>query len=183
MTVRGEALAALTGSWLLARRQPAGLAFFNDSRAGFVRSFWAVALAAPFELGLQALVGDFALGADLLRALIVLAVALVADAVAFPLLMAPITTELGCGDRWVLFVVAYNWSGLLRIAIFTPVALLTLLVPALHPLLITVMVLLLAYQAYVAHVSLAVSPLTAGGTVLLAVLVDTVIGLVAARLF
>ncbi len=183
MIARGEALAALTGSWMLARRQPAGLAFFNDSRDGFVHSFWAVAVAAPFELGLQALVGDFAIGPDLLRAAIVLAVALVVDAVAFPLLMAPITTELGRGHRWVLFVVAYNWSGLLRIALFVPVALLTLLVPALNPLLVGVMVLLLVYQAYIAHVTLEVSPLTAGGTVLLAVLVDTVIGLAAARLF
>jgi hypothetical protein len=177
MSTVGEAYAALTGSWLLARRQPGGLAYFNASREGFINSFWAVALVAPAQLGLEALGGLFATEAGWLRPLVVIVIAFVIDAVAFPLVMATVSSELGRSHRWVLFVVAYNWSGVLRMALFLPIAVATMLVPALHPLLGGVMILLLVYQAYVAHVALEVSPITAAGIILLDVLLDAVVAL------
>lgn len=173
----GEAWAALTGSWLLARRQPGGLAYFNASREGFVNSFWAVALIAPAQLGLDVLGGLFSSGPDWLLPLAVVVIALVVDAVAFPLVMAAVSSELGRGHRWVLFVVAYNWSGVLRMAVFLPAALAAMLVPALEPLAGGVMIVLLIYQAYVAHVALDVPPLTAAGIVLLDVLLDAAVAL------
>ena len=184
MSSVGEAYAALSGCWMLARRKPAGLAYFNASREGFITSFWAVALVAPAQLGLEALGGLFATGAGwlVLVPLTVIVIAFVIDAVAFPLAVAGVSAELGRGHRWVLFVVAYNWSGVLRMAVFLPVALATMLVPALHPLLGGVMILLLVYQAYIAHVALDVTPLTAAGIVLLGVLIDAVVALVAQHL-
>ncbi len=182
MSRLGEAYAALTGSWLLARRQRGGLAYFNASREGFLHSFWAVALVAPAQLGLEVLGGLFATEAGWLRPLVVVVIALVVDAVAFPLVMATVSTELGRAERWVLFVVAYNWSGLLRMALFLPLALATMLAPGLHPLLGMAMILLLIYQAYVAHVALDVPPLTAAGIVLLDVLLDAVVALVTQHL-
>ncbi len=178
----GEAYAALLGSWLLARRQPGGLAYFNATREGFVNSFWAVAVVAPAQLLMEVLGGLFATGAGWLQPLAVVLIAFVVDAVAFPLLMATVSSELGRGHRWVLFVVAYNWSGVLRIAVFLPIALATMLVPALHPLLGAVMILLLIYQVYVAHVALEVSPMAAIGVVLLDVVVDVVVATVAQHL-
>ena len=111
--------------------------------------------------------------------LVVLSISYVVGATAFPVAMASVTAELGRGDRWLRFVVAYNWSSALRAGIFLPAALLTMVAPPLHPLLGGVTIMLLIYQAYVVRVVLAVSPIMAGGIVLLDVLLDGVIGLAA----
>jgi hypothetical protein len=179
MIPRNEASAGLYGAWLLAKRQPEGLMFFNDSREGFVRSFWALVVASIFDLVLEAVGGVFSGPNGVALPLVVMLISYVVGATAFPVAMASVTTELGRGDRWLRFIVAYNWSAVLRAGLFLPAALLVIAAPALHPLLAGVTIALLIYQTYVTHVALAVSPMLAGAIVLLDVLLDGAIGLVA----
>lgn len=177
-----EAYAALAGCWLLARRQPVGLALFNATAQGFWRSFWAVAIAIAADTGLEALAGQFDASHGGLIMLAAVLIGRVMDAAAFPLVTARIADELGRGPRWVLFVVAYNWAGLLAMAVNVPANLLVLAVPSLAPFVVGVEVALLVYEAYVVHRSLDVSPFTAGGIVLLDELLYLVINTVARHL-
>lgn len=179
MIPRNEAAASLYGAWLLARRRPEGLVYFNDSANGFVHSFWAIFVASLLDLVLEVAGGVFSGPNGVALPLVVMAISYVVGATAFPVAMASVTTELGRGDRWLRFVVAYNWSAALRAFIFFPAALLAMAVPPLHPILGAITIMLLIYQAYVVRVVLAVSPLMAGGIVLLDVLLDGVIGLMA----
>lgn len=177
MISRAEIAAGLTGAWQLARRQPQGLDFFDRTPRGFFRSFWAAALALPAALALDVFDGVFSGPAGLLLPLVVQVIAAVIDAVAFPLAMATVTRELGRAERYVTFVVAYNWSSLLRMMAFFAVALLTHVAPQAHVLLLAVLVLLLIYEAYVVHVALDVPPPVAAAVVLLDVLIDALVGM------
>jgi hypothetical protein len=182
MIGRGEVTAALYGSWLLARRQPAGMAFFDASVGGFWRSFWAWAVIAPVSLGLDTLGGLFAGPQGVALPLLVQAIGMVIDAMAFPLAMAGISQQLGRGERYISFIVAFNWSEVLRTLVFLAATIVVHVVPGAAMLLPAVLVLLLVYQAYIAHVALAVSPATAGTIILLNLLIDAVIALSARHL-
>ena len=67
-------------------------------------------------------------------------------------------------------------------AVFLPVALAVYLVPGLAPLNAIAAMLLLVYQAYIAHVALAVKPGTAGMLVLLDLLIGALIQMSAEHL-
>jgi len=175
-----EIIAGVYGSVLLAGRKVQGLDLFDATPRGFWRSFWALGLVAIPALLLDAVGGAFA--DDTAEAVVVRLIAIVIDAVAFPLVMVAVARELGRSDRYIRFIVAYNWSALLRMAAFFPVALLTVLVPPLQPLLLGVLVVMLVYEGYIARVALDVGPAAAAGIVVLDTLLDAVVGLWARQL-
>ncbi len=170
-----EIASATTGAWLLARRQPRGLTCFDATPTGFWRSFWALVLALPGDVVIDLFTGIYSGPDGPGRALVVQAIAYVIEAVAFPLVMVGITDQLGRSQFYLRYMVAYNWSTLLCLALYLPTFLLAMAVPALQPLLLAVQLVLLVYQAYIAHVALAVTPLVAGGITVLAVLLDAVV--------
>jgi hypothetical protein len=169
-----EMAAGIYGAWKLLRRDPAGLAFFRDDLDGCLKSFWAAALVAPGEMALHIL-GN---GAELTaHAAAVHTIATVIGWVLFPLVMSNIADGLGRGQHYFRFVSAYNWSAVIQMAAFLPVAILGKAFPgpATALLAVSVWVILLVYQAYVAHTALAVKPGIAGAIVFLDFLLGQII--------
>jgi len=158
VTVPREIIAGVYGAWRLARRDPAGMVWFDASPRGFWHSFWGPALVLPGFLILQTIDGAFA------------------TQVVEPLVVY-LAEGLHRSANYCRFIVAYNWSAVVQMALLLPVALLVQLFPGhgIEVLNLAVTIVLLVYQAYIAHVALAVTPGTAGLLVLLDVLIGALV--------
>jgi hypothetical protein len=178
----GDIAAGVYGAWRLARRDPAGLAWIDGSEQGFWNSFWAAALVAPGFFAVQALGGAF--DDALARPLLVHLIGYVIGWVAFPLAMATIADGLGRAASYTRYIAAYNWSAVVQMGLFLPVAVLAHLFPGHGTAMldISVTVILLVYQAYIAHVALGVGPGTAAGVVVLDVLLGGLVQMATDRL-
>ncbi|HSV29862.1 MAG TPA: hypothetical protein VLL76_09885 [Candidatus Omnitrophota bacterium] len=178
MSMVAEAASGIYGAWRLARRDPDGLKWFNATPQGFWRSFLAAVLVLPAVLGLEVLDGSLAADNFTGRKLAVELIAYVIQWTAFPLVMGYVADGLDRGRNYIRFVVAYNWSQVIQMAAFLPVSVAVMLVPnpAIALLSLIVMVMLLAYQAFVAHKALDVPVMPAIGVVILDMLLG---GLVA----
>jgi hypothetical protein len=112
MTLGEEAVRSIRAVLRLARRDESALGDFNVSLEGFWRSFCAAWIVAPlhfalsyYEYGLT--VGQH--GAGMTRYFLVDTVAYVLTWTLWPLLMFYATRRMGCGDRFVHYIVVYNW--------------------------------------------------------------------------
>jgi hypothetical protein len=115
MTLAEEASRSLQGAWGLLRQDPAAPAAFNATHDGFWRSFVAAVILFPLAL-VDTGEASSALNADAVPpatrwAIFILVY--VIDWTAWPLLAFYFTRSLGCGDRFIGYIVAYNWSQLL----------------------------------------------------------------------
>ena len=162
-----EVVFALSGAVRLARMDPGGLGHFDTSIAGFWRSFYAAVVVAPayvllivFEAALRPV------GAGPARWALVEAITYVIEWTAYPLAMVTIARWLARSDNYIRYIVAYNWANVLGIAVFMPVAAITVLNPTLVGLLHMAMVAVFVYQWYVARIALKI---TGGETVMLMV--------------
>ncbi|CAA7621391.1 hypothetical protein [Magnetospirillum sp. SS-4] len=175
-------VAGVFGAWRLARRDPRGLAWFQTTPQGFWTSFWGPGLVFPAFLALQALDGGFEDGP--LRPLLVHLIAYVAACAAFPLAVAHIAEGLDKGRHYIRYIVAYNWSAVIQLAVLLPVVLLSHLFPgpAFAMLNLAVTVVLLVYQTYIAHVALEVPPIQAGMLVVLDLMIGAMVQMTADRL-
>jgi|AGTN01.2.fsa_nt_gi hypothetical protein len=168
-----EVARGLFGAYRLARRDPGGIALFDDSPRGYWRSFWAAAVAAPAFLILDAATGGFGQGFGPRQAMIQ-AIAYVIDWTAFPLVMIGVADALGKWPRYMRYIVAYNWAAVLQIALLLPLALMAVAFPSPPTLILAQVagVVMLVYRAYVAHVALQVGFGMAAAIVLLDVLLS-----------
>jgi len=114
----------------------------------------------------------FGLESGLLRVLTVEAIGYVAFWAAFPLVMHYLTQALGLGDRYRMHIVAYNWSQVIQIAVWVPLNLFVVATglarTAQAELIILVMYFaIVAYEGYIAHVTLKVPRMGAVGIAML----------------
>lgn len=179
----GEVASGVYGAWLLARRRPEGLNWLDSSLGGYWRSFWAAVLVAPAFLVLELITGGFG-DAPGFRDIAVQAISYVIDWTAFPLLMVFISDTLKRGQDYMRYIVAYNWSAVVQMAILLPVAVLAVLFPSGPALLLVqgITIVLLVYRAYIAHVALDVNFGTSAGIVLLDVLLSGLVDTIGQRL-
>jgi len=182
MITAGEIFAGIFGAWRLARRDPSGLIWFDSSPRGVWHSFWGPALILPGFLVLQAMDGTFE--AEVLRPLAVELIAYVIGCVAFPLVMSHISEGLERSHRYMRYIVAYNWSQVIQMAALLPVGLAVHFAPghAMALLNVAMTIVVLVYQAYVAHQALDVKPSAAGLLVLLDLSLGALIQMIATRL-
>jgi hypothetical protein len=121
----GETALALTGIWRLAHFDPQGMAYFDRSLEGFWRSFRVAVFIAPFYALLLALhFMDVPVQAGWPRLFLVEAIAYAISWTAFPLAMVYVSRSLDRETEYLGFIIAYNWSTVLQIAIYLPVTLL-----------------------------------------------------------
>lgn len=187
MTVFNQEVShALYGAWRLARLDPGGLAFFDRSPQGALRSFWAPVLGYPLYLLLLVTFHvDDAIWerAGIFRVLAVKSVLYVLAAAAYPLAMLQVARFLDRAAQWEGFVVAYNWSQLLLTAAFlfcTSVAASGMLPGTLgRDLVIAALVASLLYEWYVARVALQIGGAAAVLAVLVELVLDTFVGRIA----
>ncbi len=112
---------AVFGAWRLAQFDPGGMRYFDRSLTGFWRSFRVAVLVAPlyallvyFDLhDAKGLAGWFSI-------LLGESIAYVINWTAFPLLMFYLCEAIDRRDRYLGFVVAYNWSAVIQLAVMVP---------------------------------------------------------------
>lgn len=179
-----ETLRALYGAWRLARLDRGGMAFFEISERGFWASFFAAVLVAPlyglfltlrFDSELESVPGW--------RFASIKAIAYALSWIAFPLVMASYTRMVGCWNRYIALVVAYNWASVLQNGLYLSIGILAT-VKALPGsttgfLGVVAFALILAYSGYVARVAMQTTISVAAGAVALDFFVGLMINAVA----
>jgi hypothetical protein len=158
-----EILAAIYGAWTLFKLDPRGLEFFEDSVPAFWRSFFAAVIVAPGFAILRLMDHlESEQSVDPLAAVLLEVIAYVIIWVGFPLALYYLARGLGRPERYVIAVVALNWSVVIQIALSLPVHLIAasgILSPGLATLaVLAVLVVTLFYEGFVVHTALQVPP-------------------------
>jgi hypothetical protein len=180
---------AMAGALRLAVGDRRGLGCFDASIDGFWRSFRAAIICYPLYLFLLVLRVKAAQwrASGAATILIVETIDYVIAWVAFPLLILPLSRWLGRAERFLPFIVAYNWSQIPQTALIAVIGLdgvTGLLSPAALPSAELVAVIAtMVYEWYIARVALAVGGAAAVLAVLVDLLLGTILGRVAASLY
>jgi hypothetical protein len=184
-----EVRLALGGALRLAVGDRRGLGCFDTSLEGFWRSFRAAAICFPLYLILVAFrvasVQWSRSGVPVV--LIVETIGYIISWVAFPLLILPLARFLGRENRFLAFMVVYNWSQIPQTVLFVLVALDAasgLLTPgsvAFARLAAAIAVLL--YEWYIARVTMAVTGAQATLVVIADLVLSSALGRVAGSLY
>ena len=179
MPTAGETLRALYGAYRLARLDAGGMAYFDSSIGGFWRSFFAAVIVAPFyAILLQMRYGTGAVEASAGRFAVVEIIAYVTAWVAFPLAMVSVARLLKCEERYLGYIVAYNWAAVLQNALYMPIAMIGVAggvgAGSANAAGLVALFLILGYSWFVVRTALAV----AAGTAAALVALDLVLGVV-----
>ena len=170
-----EIYASAYGAYRLAWLDSSGMNWFNLTLPGFWRSFAAALVVAPPYAVILILHIHDGIG-DIGWYFLVESVSYVIGWVAFPVIMAGVTMMFSFHSTYVPFIIAYNWSSLVQVAVVLPVLLLNatgLLPPTVGALLgILVTGAILFYQWFVAKTALR----TTTGMAIAVVVLDFVIG-------
>jgi hypothetical protein len=184
-----EVQIAVGGALRLAVGDRRGLKFFDASIDGFWRSFRAGLICYPLYL---LLVGFRVTDAQwemsgVAPILAVETIAYVISWVGFPLLILPVSRQFGRGDRFLSFMVAYNWAQIPQVAVFALVGLAgaTGLQPpsGAHLAGLLAAIAALVYEWYIARVALAVTGSQAALVVIIDLLLSTFLGHIAVSLY
>lgn len=187
-TLLNEAAASLTGAWRLAHFDAGGMGYFNTTREGVWRSFWAAAIVAPlYALLLSAAFPLLDPAPNGLRFILVEAEGYVLSWVAYPLVIAWLTQQIGCWKRFPAYLVAYNWAMVLANGVTIPIniARITEIVPADAGgfLWLVGVSAVFAYLWFIARTALAVSVMAATGIVFLDLALSLLIGMTTTRMY
>lgn len=123
MTIQ-EAIHGVFGAWRLLHFDRTGLQHFKTTPTAFWQSFWAAAIVLPAD-GIATLLlatepaADTTLSDTIHTVLIYLGIYAI-QWLLFPLVMSAFAEAIQRGERFVLFVVAWNWSNIVRAAIILP---------------------------------------------------------------
>jgi hypothetical protein len=121
MSLLKDGEAALTGAIGLAQGDASAIRFFPNSEPAFWRSFAAIAVVAPVDLAIATLQpraadGEPHLLVELFTVCLLWGL--------FPLVMILVTRLVRLQARYPLFVIAYNWSSILIVAVLLPASIL-----------------------------------------------------------
>jgi len=159
MSAINAAARSLYGAYRLARLDPGGMAYFDDSPNGFWHSFTAAVLVLP--LYLATMLARWFTQPDTSngwRFILVELIAYVIAWTAFPVLMALVVKAIDRERFYVREIIAYNWAAVLQNTVYMPVVILTLLdVQGVQPLSLIVLMLVLFYSWFVTKTALQVS--------------------------
>ncbi len=121
MIAAREIVYSLYGAYRLCRFDPQGLAYFNPTLEGFWRSFVAALIVAPAHCLLTIInLRDVAIEASLARVVAIETLAYVILVFAYPLVVFHICQMMGRSERYFTYIVAYNWAGVIQIALILP---------------------------------------------------------------
>ncbi len=182
-----EAASALYGAYWLARFDARGMDYFEISIEGFWRSFYAAVIVAPLYavLLLMRHAADTT-GVGAVRFASVEAIQYVIAWVAFPLVMVSLARVLDREERYLGYIVAYNWAAVVRNAFYMPVVMLgvTGTVPAetARTLGLIALSVVLVYIWFIARVALNVGAGTAAALVALDFVLSVFINAVASSM-
>ncbi len=174
---------ALYGAWRLALFDPKGHTFFDISTAGFWRSFQAALVIAPLFILL--IIGRYVadqIETPFARYLPVELSAYTLSWLVFPVVTEWLTRTLGCRDRFIGFIIAYNWAMVPQYLIFSVVILLGLtgLIPAdtADGIALILLIWTFVFNGFICKTALDVPVSTAAGVVFLDFLLGLTLDLV-----
>jgi hypothetical protein len=181
-----ETVASLYGALRLARFDPRGLTCFNATLAGFWRSFFAALLVAPlYAIELWAPFEGAGAPRTVTFALVE-AIAYAVSWLAYPVAVETLARAMGCRQRFLVYMTAYNWSAVIQHLIIASIALLTsigvLPSPIGQVVWLAATIYLLAYAWFIARTGLAIGPWAASGLVVLSLSLDILIASVASAI-
>lgn len=175
-----EIASSIYGAWRLAHLDKTALQYFNRTVEGFWRSFFAAVIVLPGHAILIASeLSDATLTADLPQVLVIQGLVYVLAWTVFPLVMFHVTQAMGRSGEYVGYIVAANWVSVLEIALYA--AVIGIAKSGLLPeglgttLTFAVFLVILAFEAFVAHTLLRIGGMAAGGVVLLSLFIFYVI--------
>ena len=189
LTAWTEVQLAVGGALRLARGDRRGLGFFDASIDGFWRSFRAGLICYPLYLLLLSfrIAGSAWAASGPVSILAAETIAYVISWVAFPLLMLPLARWLDRDDRFLPFMVAYNWSQIPQAVLFLLIGLdgATGLLPppVVHFAGLLATIVVLVYEWFIARVALMVTGAQACLVVIIDILLGTILGRVADWLY
>ncbi|NKB54714.1 MAG: hypothetical protein GKS00_00085 [Alphaproteobacteria bacterium] len=169
MIARHEVLLSLYGAWRLFLRDPRGLEWLDTSIEGFWKSFFCAVIVLPGYILWIAFASSGTGDAGFFRIVTVEGITYVIQWTAWPLLMAYLAPTIDRDEYYIRYIVAYNWSAGIQIAIYMIVLVVKFTGTASDGFLVTLgfvaTVIILSYQWYVARVGLEVSGVGAAGIV------------------
>ena len=172
----------LAGAWRLAHFDAGGMAYFDRTVEGFWRSFRVAVLVAPaFALLVYFHLLDTPATAGPARIVLVEGIAYVIGWVAFPLAVFHLARFIDRDAEVIGFVVAYNWSTILQMAVFLPVAALGAGGVA-NLLGVAATLAILAYEWFIARTALRLGGVGAAGVVAVDIALGVLISAVADRM-
>ena len=171
---------ALYGAWRLARFDAAGMNQFDQSLRGYWRSFRVAVLAAPLTALLIAIdLSSKKMDGGWLRLLAGESIAYVIGWVAFPLVAFYLCEAINRRAQYLGFIVAYNWSTLIQLAILLPALIIALsgILPAgvAGVLTLAAEAVLLVYEWFIVRTALGLPGFGAAGIVVLDVIMSLLI--------
>ena len=184
-----EVQLAVGGALRLACGDRRGLGFFDTSIDGFWRSFRAALICYPLYLALLSfrVPGASWTQSGVPTILIVETIAFVISWTAFPLLILPLARLLGREDRFLAFIVVYNWSQIPQTVLFVLVGLdgaTGLLAPSAAGFAqLVAAIAVLVYEWYIARVALLVTGAQATVVVMVDLVLGTALGRIAEALY
>lgn len=188
MGLSREVFSSLYGAYRLARYDGGGMAFFDTTLDGFWRSFFAAVIIAPFYvvvLYMRFDVGE--VDTPPARFVSVEVIAYVISWVAFPVVMISLARFLECSERYLAYIVAYNWASVLQNALYLPLAMLSvnkvLPMEVASTLSLIVLLLILVYTWFITRTALDLTAGTAAGVVALDLILSIFINATAENMF
>lgn len=170
---------ALFGAWRFAHLDTGAIRYFDKSVDGFWKSFWAAAIIAPAYLILIVIgfmQSEKPPSAGPVEIAIVEVSRYVISWVAFPLAMVTVSEFLQRGERYIGFVVAYNWGQIVEMAFVLPLFLFVAAAGfpqgAANLVSIAIVALTATYEWFIARTALQVSGWAAGGVVAVSLVID-----------
>ena len=122
----GEPARALYGAYRLACLDSSGMDYFRNTQGAFWRSFKAALIIAPFYAGLLLMrytMGEISTSA--LRFISIEAISYIIAWVAFPVVVDLLITAMGRREKYIRFIIAYNWAAVLQNLLYLPLAMLS----------------------------------------------------------
>ena len=182
MIARHEVLLSLYGAWRLFLRDPRGIEWLDDSVEGYWKSFFCAVVVLPAFVIWISMRNSGLEGVGFIRIVTVEGIEYVIQWVSWPLIMAYIAPAIGRDDKYISYIVAFNWSAGVYVCIYLIVIgiKLTGIVSGggLALIGLVAVIAILTYHWYVARVALEVSGGVAAalvaGEFLLAHMIDAV---------
>jgi hypothetical protein len=122
----GETARALYGTYRLACLDSTGMDYFRNTQGAFWRSFNAALIIAPFYIVLLFMrykVGEISTSA--FHFISVETISYIISWIAFPVVVDLLTTVMNRRERYIRFIIAYNWAAILQNLLYLPMAMLS----------------------------------------------------------
>jgi hypothetical protein len=178
-----EIVYGIYGAWRLARLDRGAMSYFDRTREGFWKSFFAALIVAPgFAIIITYELAQAEIGSGALRLILVETLAYGLGWVAFPVVVHQICEAIGKREAYIGYIVAFNWSKVIQMAVFLPaIGLIALgVLPGDSGSLLRwiVSIMILFYQWFVTRTALAVTAAGAVGFVVLDFVIDLIIHMI-----